>query len=322
MPEFKNPRERIKYLDQLIISNKKYSAGEMLDKLNDWMENQEYSPISRRQFMKDIDKMKELASYDGIDMVYSRIDRQYVYKRMGEDGEYYKDLDYSLSGIPINKQDIELLTQAIAILKEIHGLKKTKELEVIIGRLSEKIGVKVSDLEGVIHFDAVPNLKGIEHLNTLLNKIIAKQVLVMHYQPYDAPEMSYIFHPYFLKEYNNRWYVFGWNEESDAIYNVPLDRIVAYEDDHMPFNEEKRINPDEYFKPVVGVTRNEGKPQKLQYKFKRKRASYVRTKPLHHSQVVMKETDEFVIYQIKVIPNKELEAMILSFGDDVERVVN
>lgn len=71
------------------------------------------------------------------------------------------------------------------------------------------------------------DLKGIQHLSTLYEAIINKQVLEITHQDFKTEEpYSVIFHPYFLKRYNNRWFLLGLNEETCIpIWNLALDRI-------------------------------------------------------------------------------------------------
>jgi len=311
MPISKNFDIRRKILDRLIAKRvPTYSRQQLFEKLNDILFDDEYPEISFRQFNYDIDEMKLEALKAGGELKYSRSGKQY----------YYEPEGFSLTGVPIQQKDIELLTQAIAILKQINGLSSTREIELIIERLAEKIGVQVNDLDDIIVFDMVPDLKGIDHLHTLLNCIIQKQPIVLHYKPFNKDAFSYIFHPYFLKEFNNRWYVFGWNEEYEEIYNVPLDRIVAYEDATVQYDESHRVSIHEYFKDIIGVTRRNAPVEELVYKFKMPRGYYVLTKPLHPSQEVIKQTKDMLIVKISVIPNKELEAVINSFGEDVEAI--
>ena len=48
------------------------------------------------------------------------------------------------------------------------------------------------------------------------------------------------------------------------------------------------------------------------------RFDYIRTKPLHLSQRIVEENDHFAVVTINVKVNKELEALILSYGSDME----
>ena len=53
-------------------------------------------------------------------------------------------------------------------------------------------------------------------------------------------------------------------------------------------------------------------------KFNLKNAPYVKTKPLHHSQQILREDENGMIVRIDVIPNFELEREILGFSECVE----
>ncbi|MCK5372269.1 MAG: WYL domain-containing protein, partial [Cyclobacteriaceae bacterium] len=218
MPVSKNFELRKKLLDQYFsgkLSN--YTKDEVLVKLNDQLEVDGFLPISKRQLDYDIDAMKELASRDLVELFYDKASRRYRYDKEG----------YSITGIPVDQKDIEVLTQALAILKQIQGLRQTKELGNIIDRLGDRLGISTNKLEDIIQFDQVPDLKGIEHLNGLLRKVIEKEVIKVNYQPFEKDIEALIIHPYFLREYNNRWFVFGLEEQSGKIFNLPLDRIQS-----------------------------------------------------------------------------------------------
>ncbi len=47
-------------------------------------------------------------------------------------------------------------------------------------------------------------------------------------------------------------------------------------------------------------------------------APYIKTKPLHGSQKKIEENETYVIFSLDVIPNFELEKLILSFGEQME----
>jgi len=72
--------------------------------------------------------------------------------------------------------------------------------------------------------------------------------------PFDKPEFTFIFHPYHLKQYNNRWFVFGLNEKLGiAAWNLPLDRIVTIRETSLDYILSE-IDWDEYFYGIIGVT--------------------------------------------------------------------
>lgn len=77
---------------------------------------------------------------------------------------------------------------------------------------------------------------------------------------------------------------------------------------------------EDYFYDIVGVTRPEGVDVKeIVFKFTSVVAPYIITKPLHPSQKHKSDSTGLEV-MIKVIPNFELEKLILSFAEQVEVV--
>ena len=83
---------------------------------------------------------------------------------------------------------------------------------------------------------------------------------------------------------------------------------------------EEDFDGDTYYKNTFGVTvLAEEHVQEIHLKFDRSNAPYVTTKPIHHSQQVLKtNTDGSIVVCIYVHINFELERLILGFGDSVE----
>lgn len=67
-------------------------------------------------------------------------------------------------------------------------------------------------------------------------------------------------HSYYLKQYNNRWFLFGKHPDYEGITNLALDRI---EDEITETNKayipNTEYNYDEYFEDIIGVTKPVGK---------------------------------------------------------------
>lgn len=75
---------------------------------------------------------------------------------------------------------------------------------------------------------------------------------------------------------------------------------------------------EEYFFDLVGVTRPENvNLQEIVLKFSPEVSPYVITKPIHPSQKHKNDPTGLEV-KIKVIPNFELERLILSFGEQVK----
>lgn len=63
---------------------------------------------------------------------------------------------------------------------------------------------------------------------------------------------------------------------------------------------------------------NLSEPENVVLRVSNSRYNYIKTKPLHSSWDIIEENDNYTMISITVKINKELESLILSFGDDIE----
>ena len=154
---------------------------------------------------------------------------------------------------------------------------------------------------------------------TLFNAIRKKTTVELRYQSFRmADPQTLIVHPYYLKQYNNRWFLFCCNGDHTNLSNYPLDRILSVKLAHVPYRETD-IDFDEYFADVIGVTKREGQEaEKVLLRFPKNEYPYVATKPWHGSQKKVDEDERSVTIALDVVINYELEQKILSWGDYVE----
>ena len=79
------------------------------------------------------------------------------------------------------------------------------------------------------------------------------------------------------------------------------------------------VDFEEYFDDIIGVTVPEDtEPVDVLLRVRNYRANFIRTKPLHLTQRIIKETKDFTTFSINVKINKELIALIMSFDSDAE----
>jgi predicted DNA-binding transcriptional regulator YafY len=158
-------------------------------------------------------------------------------------------------------------------------------------------------------------------LGILYNALRYKKPLKVKYHPYqDEIPYDLIFHPYFLKQYNGRWFLFGFNPVSQKPdWNLAIDRIMEIKEQSIEFVENTEINWEEYFEDIIGVTKPEGQVlEKVVLHFYGKTGNYIQTKPLHGSQKSKWIDDQVLEVVLEVIPNYELERLILSYADSVK----
>lgn len=265
--------------------------------------------ISRRQILADIDFME---SPEGWSAIVDRIkDGRRVYYR-------YEDAGYTINNQPITDEELAQLRETTLMLSRFKGLPQFEWIDTMITNLEDKFNLKGAE-RSVIDLDNNEFVAGIEYISPLFNAIINKTPLRINYQTFHKGAFDWIIHPYYLKQYNNRWYLIGLNDNDyKNITHVALDRIVAFEAIHIPYIENIVIdNFDEYFEDIIGVSfPAERIVEHIVLQFSPHRFPYIKAKPIHGSQKILSDGERLI--SIDVMPNRELEALLLGFGEDVE----
>ena len=262
--------------------------------------------VSRRSIQMDLQMMRsEKLGYNAPIVV---LDKKYY---------AYEDPDYSITNIPLTDQDLGKLTEVVEILRQFKGFTHFSELNGMVQRLEDRIHTAKTKQAPIIDMEKNDGLKGLEFLDAIYQAILKKQAITLTYQSFKAREANtFTFHPYFLKEYRNRWFVLGTKKSGQPVMNLALDRIHAVAASAEKFIANTSLNLTEYYQHVVGVTVNQHEPPEEVVLFiNRENAPYVLTKPIHHSQQLLENTVNGIIIQLQVQLNYELERVLLGFGD-------
>ena len=150
----------------------------------------------------------------------------------------------------------------------------------------------------------------------MLDAIRKQNVSIMSYQGFnrDTPSKA-IIHPYFLKEFNNRWYLLCFHTGKEKIITYALDRIKAFSvDEDTFFQVQKSFNRKKYFRHCFGITHLDDEPCDVLISFKPLQGKYIKTQKIHPTQKIVLENDDEVRVSIKVNPTFELVEKLLSFG--------
>lgn len=267
--------------------------------------------IKRRQLFEDIKFMESEAGYS---IPLEKIsDGKKKYYR-------YSDKNFSINKQPLSQTETEQLKDTIMMLNRFKGLPQFDWMEEVLARFEDTFKLK-TNVGNVVGFEQNPYLRGIEHFTALFNAIINKQSLNIEYKASFGESQYYIIHPYFLKQYNNRWFLFALSqrEEQNKLMNMAIDRIVSFEPMSLGYIENRNIDFTEFFDDVVGVTiPNNGQVERIRLKIDKERYSYIETKPIHPTQTVKEKSDRYVVIELKLIPNYEFETLLLGFANSIE----
>jgi predicted DNA-binding transcriptional regulator YafY len=294
-----------------------YTLDDLLEECNKALYdlNGENDGIKRRQLFKDISFMESEQGWSIPLERYRFGDRnQNVFYR-------YDDLSFSINNQPLNQEETNQLKSALYVLSRFTGTPQFEWVNEMIPIIEDKLGL-VGQGEKVIAFDSNIDSVGLQFIQPIFSAITNKLVLKVSYQDFKTDHPYHIiFHPQYLKQFNNRWFVFGFDyDNTNDLRNLALDRVV----DLITLKEkyfEAGIDWDDYFYDIIGVTKPKGAElETVVLRFNKEQSPYVRTKPIHPSQKI-RTIESGIEVIIKVIINFELERLILSYGERVEVVV-
>lgn len=310
MPANKQAAFRYRVLDTCFRKHRGWTIEELREEIATalWESFGIDSGVSRRQLFYDMELMK------------SEPPRGYNAPIEVKDGQYfYTDRKFSIVQQPLTAHDVTTLRDALTVLAQFRGLPMVEPLDNLLKRLEGWI--RFPD-KNAIRFETNELTAGTEWLPKLYGAVMDKRALEVQYFPFVAEEaFSIVFHPYHLREYRNRWFVFGLNSSSNTIYNLALDRIQAIQVAAVPFQPNTIFDPEDFFKDIIGVTRPEGAaPVEITFRTTVLQSKYLQTKPLHPSQTKLEETVNGALFSIRVIPNYELYSELLRFGRSLEVV--
>jgi predicted DNA-binding transcriptional regulator YafY len=261
--------------------------------------------VSRRTIQADLQLMRsDKLGYNAPIVV---IDKKYY---------IYNDPHYSITNIPLTDQDLCRLTEVVETLKQFRGFSHFQEVAVMVQKLEDKVYTAKTKQRSVIDFEKNEHVSGLQYLETIYQAIVSKKVLQLEYQSFKAKQAhSFFLHPYLLKEYRNRWFVLGIKKQSQPVLTLALDRIKSVAACDELYIENSQLDPANFYKHVIGVTVSENlRPQEVKLYVDCSNAPYILTKPLHHSQKVLEQTEAGMVISICVQLNYELEREILGFG--------
>ena len=310
MPTNKNAQLRYQILDRCFSDfTRKYEIQDLVDKVNDALYDLYGKEVSLRQIREDIKYMRDRVSYDAPIKAYPLVGKRCYYR--------YEDRDFSIFNNELSVDDINKLQSTINMLGRFRGTAANVWLEEVISNLEYRFGLK-SNAAHLVSFEQNEQLKGIENLAEIIDSTVNHQTLEIVYLTFRGKEIPMVIHPYYVKQYNGRWFLYGLNEELSKISNLALDRIQSFHKSNVPFKKNEQYDFDTYYDDVVGVTvpDDDVKIETIGLQFSKNRFPYVASKPIHKSQTI---TDaESCEIELKVRPNRELDQQIFSFIPDVE----
>jgi len=316
MPTNKNALIRYKYLDRLLSDyHHFYDIHDLTEKVNDMLYEDGFPEVTQRCIEKDINTL-EYAPFS------APIERFY---KSGKRCIHYENRSFSIFKKEISREEQNLLREVLSTIGQFDGLDNFGWLEDF------KIGLRIEERRQIISFSNNKYLTNSNLLGKLFDIISNEVVIKLSYHTFsDETIRSIDFHPYLLKQYNDRWFLLGAADSDQKMLTFALDRIDKVE----PLPEKKYIEcPEdiyERFDDIVGVTLYEDREvEHIIFWVSDYSKDYIITKPIHESQKSLRNNaiDTLLkkypnigsggIFSIDCIPNYELIRELCSFGKEL-----
>lgn len=161
---------------------------------------------------------------------------------------------------------------------------------------------------------------GREHLTTMLQAMKENRRVSITYKSYSYDKAAtFTISPYCVKLFENRWYVLGKTDRYEHPRLYGLDRIekAAINDDK--FNLPADFNADNYFSIYYGVVLDRKiEPRRIVIRANANHKNYLKSLPLHHSQTLIEETDDYADFELYLSPTYDFIMRLLHVGSMVE----
>ena len=169
------------------------------------------------------------------------------------------------------------------------------------------------ELKNRILLENVPS--GQQHLTTIVDAMRESVALSMTYHSFHREEPStFEVEPYCVKLFEQRWYMLGM---SDKLRIYALDRIKASEPTKRKFKLPKKFDAAKFFEDYYGIIISDKDfdvcPVAL--KVDSWQSKYLRTLPLHHTQVEVESNEEYSIFEYRLCPTFDFQQKLLSMGN-------
>jgi len=185
---------------------------------------------------------------------------------------------------------------------------------------AELFSTNFKEKNNALSFVEFENKAAIEHIPNFKIVLDAIQqqlpITFKHNSFYHLKEQQYTLKPYFLKQYQNRWYAIGKTEKGYRTFGIDrIENIIIGTKKFKAKTEEAK----DKFSQVIGLNYVDHKLEKIQLSFHISQKPYIISLPLHHSQKEINlNNNETFDLELLIHPNFEFRQQILKYGSLVK----
>ena len=293
--------------DECFSTGKEFTGKQLMEIVNKRLEGRDMLPIqSRTTLAQDLFEMnmKFHRLYKKDCIVYEDRHRKRYYR--------YADGVRSIYNRELKTEEVEKLQEVRNLLAGFKGMPDFGWIDQMMTRLDQNIIGKqkmVASFEGGTKRDK-------EYLMLLFNAILNRQVLDVNYNPLFNDSESIILHPYYLKQYWRRWYLFAKREGGKEIEAFSLDYMESVAINKSVKYKATKTSFKKYFKDLVGVTMPpETDVEHIELWADASIVPYLVAMPIHESQKIRIDDEKNCTVMLDVMINHELKQELMYYGE-------
>ena len=260
----------------LVRQNQRPSLSEILNMLHS-----EGFKISKRTLDRDIE---DIRNEFGIEMVYDKIKKG-----------YFVDLTESLNIDNI----LRFFELSISAQVMIDSFKEGKEALQFVS------------------FDSSDSLIGVHWLRNLMMAIRTHRIICFDHTSFQTGDTwHYEVHPYFLKEYKGRWFIYAYVPaiKDFRIFGIErIDKLILADEYYKPI---KKFIPAEKFEHIIGISLLAYQEQPIQtivISTTAEQGRYMKSLPWHPSFTPLVDDENEFQFSLTIMPNNEFIQMMLNY---------
>lgn len=223
--------------------------------------------------------------------------------------------------IALNMDDVHRLLVAVETLGQFEHLDVFRDLRDTVEKIRKGVNgwVRSTAAAKSIYFEPV-QYAGTEHLPALLRAIEERRKVRLSYQSFqqDTPQVCEL-EPYFIRQYDQRWYVVGHSPQYRYLKPFALERITERPELLKVFFEMPDISPEDSFRHIYGMhTEPVERAQTVVLRFNPLQSRYFLSRPFHTYTLVEQGADGSATVSLHVCITIELIRKLAGYGNEVE----
>jgi len=253
-------------------------------------------------------------------------------------GYYYTDPQFRLLRLMLSPDDMEALDYAREVLAATQGASVADELTNALQKVRQSLDiireVKRDDGTGttltrrVVYVEEKVLGGNRQYVPVLIRAINQERQIQFRYRKHEQTDGSALtdpaerpplrsLHPILLREVGDSWYVIGYDEKTARERTFALDRMSDL--DILP--EPCAVPPavlasvSELFEHIYGITDSHGPVEQILLSFTPLFGRYVKAKPIHQTQEVVRDDDTACVVRLRLAPNRDLLMHLRSYGE-------